>query len=197
MRNACGYWESISFLSIKLWVALIEFSQKPQAERSWAPLHKRGQKEFMTICNGLLGQGSANNCSLFFAGCFLVTSWLSWQLELYPWHSVVCNSPVLSPLHCGWSSIGKSSSFFFFSSLPYLQRGPWNSHLSLSPLFVEALQKENFKEGIGCVFSANLAPPPTTTALSHHIVAGFHVKVCNLTLHAAAVHMLTSSGAHC
>lgn len=34
MPNACGYWESISFLSIKLWVALIEFSQKPQAERS-------------------------------------------------------------------------------------------------------------------------------------------------------------------
>lgn len=54
--NACGYWESISFLSIKPWVALIEFSQKPQAERDpEPPLHKRGQKEFMTICNGLLG----------------------------------------------------------------------------------------------------------------------------------------------
>lgn len=45
MPNACGYWEFISFLSIKLWVALIEFSQKPQAGRSWAPLHKRGQKK--------------------------------------------------------------------------------------------------------------------------------------------------------
>lgn len=34
MPDACGYWESISVLSIKLWVALIEFYQKPQAERS-------------------------------------------------------------------------------------------------------------------------------------------------------------------
>lgn len=86
----------------------------------------------------------------FFAGCFLVTSWLSWQLELYPWHSVVCNPSVLSPLQCGWSSIGKSSIFFF--PLPYRQCGPWNSHLSLSTLFVNALQKETFREGISCVF---------------------------------------------
>lgn len=39
-------------------------------------------------------------------------------------------------------------------------------------------------------FSANSAP-------SHCIVAGFHVKVSNLTLHAAVVHTLTSSEAHC
>lgn len=165
MRNACGYWESISFLSIKLWVALIEYSQKPQAERSWAPLHKRGQKEFMTICNGLLGQGSANNCSLFFAGCFLVTSWLSWQLELYPWHSVVCNSPVLSPLHCGWSSIGKSSSFFFFLLFLIgsvgLEIVIFLFLLYLSKLF----KKRTLKRELVVFFLQTLPPPPLSLTI--------------------------------
>lgn len=44
MPNACGYWESISFLSIKLWVALIEFSQNPKPRDPWAPEHKMDQK---------------------------------------------------------------------------------------------------------------------------------------------------------
>lgn len=37
MSNACGYWESISFLSIKLWVAFIEFSQKPPSREILSP----------------------------------------------------------------------------------------------------------------------------------------------------------------
>lgn len=116
------------------------------------PPNIKGAKE--NLWQSVMGswvRGQQTIAPSFFAGCFLVTSWLNWQLELYPWHSVVWSPSVLSPLHCSWSSIGKSS--IFFSSLPYRLHGPWNSHLSLSTLFVNALQKETFREGISCFFS--------------------------------------------
>lgn len=50
---------------------------------------------------------------------------------------------IRSPLQWDWSSIGRSLHLFFFSSpLPYHQHWPWNIHLSLSTLFVNALQKK-------------------------------------------------------
>lgn len=87
----------------------------------------------MTIYNGLPGRRSLNNRSLSLAGCFLVTSWLSCRCELYPWHFVVHNPSVLSPLQCGWSSVSKA--------LPFPSPTPFSVGLEtviifLQPLFV-------------------------------------------------------------
>lgn len=124
--------------------------RNPKPRDPEPPNIKGAKKNLWQSVMGSWVRGQQTIAPSFFAGCFLVTSWLNWQLELYPWHSVVWSPSVLSPLHCGWSSIGKGS--IFFSCLPYRLHGPWNSHLSLSTLFVNALQKETFREGISCFF---------------------------------------------
>lgn len=98
----------------------------------------------------------------------------------------MCNPSVLSPLHRGWSSTGKSLFPPFF---PYRQYGPWNTHLFLSTLFVNALQKETFREGISCIF--------LQTSLSRTVLSPAFMSRSPTSQHIAVVHTLTSSEAHC
>lgn len=45
MPSACGYWEFISFLRIKLWVALIQLSHKTPEPRDPEPPYIKGAKK--------------------------------------------------------------------------------------------------------------------------------------------------------
>lgn len=165
--------------------------RNPKPRDPELPNIKGAKKNLWQSVMGSWVRGQQTIAPSFFAGCFLVTSWLNWQLELYPWHSVVWSPSVLSPLHCGWSSIGKSSIFFFPPCLTVCMG--LEIVIFLFPLYLSMLFKRRpLERELVVFFPANLALSP-----SHCIVAGFHVKVSNLTLHAAVVHMLTSSGAHC
>lgn len=84
--NACGYWEFISFLSIKLWVALIESpaSENPKLGDPEQPpphpptQHERGPKR--NLWQSVMGsrvRGQQTIAPSPLASCFLVTSWLN------------------------------------------------------------------------------------------------------------------------